>query len=114
MGKHKGYNEDLRTSVVNALITIRNCGITKAESCSSVWRIQTACAWIMMKERKGILEDPHPVDQEKLMKGTIVTCVKCQKVMVRLIATRITSKYKLRKDVYVTTIHFEDVLVENH
>ena len=33
---------------------------------------------------------------------------------VRLTAPQITSKYKLRKDVYVTTIHLEVVLVENH
>ena len=38
----------------------------------------------MIKARRGLLEDPHPVDQEKLMKGTIVTCVKCQKVMFAL------------------------------
>ena len=33
---------------------------------------------------------------------------------VRLTAPQITSKYKLRKDIYVTTIHLEDVPVENH
>ena len=32
----------------------------------------------------------------------------------RLTAPQITSKYKLRKDVYVATTHFEDILVENH
>ena len=61
MGKHKEYNEDLRTSVVNELIN----------------------------ERWGILEDPHPVDKEKLMKGTIVNCVKCQKVMFALLHRRL-------------------------
>ena len=78
------YSEGLRNSVIN---TVNNCGITKLKAaCQFGVFKQLVCAWIKIKVCRGTLEtNPDLVNQEKLLKGIIVSYVRCQKVMLVLL-----------------------------